>query len=85
MRAQAETYRTGIVSNVRLKSNAGFYVGSIEFSGGECDPYDRDSGYYPTEDWLKKEYPESISMKEAVERAFKRNMIPKSWLECDFK
>ena len=81
MRGQNVAYRKGIVSNVRMKSNAGHYLGSIEFESGEGQPYDRDSGYYPTEDWLKQEYPNSISMKEAFEQAFQRRMIPREYLD----
>lgn len=74
------TLRTGIVSRVRMHSNAGYYMGKIEFCEGEAQPYDRDSQYYPTEAWLRDEYPESISMDEAFEEAFKRRMITKESL-----
>lgn len=80
MRNQEMTYRKGIVTNVRMQSNAGFYLGSIEFEYGDGQPYDRDSMYYPTEDWLKTEYPQSISMKEAFEKAFQRKLIPRESL-----
>lgn len=81
MRAQQITYRKGIISNVRMQSNAGHYVGSVEFESGEGLPYDRDGDYYPTETWLKQEYPDSISMKEAFEQAFRRGMIPKDLMD----
>lgn len=62
-----------VISNVRMESAAGHYLGSIWFSRHsstpEGQPNDRDSMYFPTEDWVKAEYPNSISMKEAYEKA----------------
>jgi len=62
-----------VISNVRMKSAAGHYLGSVWFSStssvAEGQPNDRDSMYFTTEEWLEKEYPNSISMKEAYERA----------------
>jgi hypothetical protein len=66
--------RKGIVHQVRMESNAGHYMGSIEFSEGEGQPYDRDSCYYPNEKMLQKEYPESKSLKEAFDEATHRRM-----------
>lgn len=65
-------YRKTLIQHVRMQSNAGFYLGSIEFENGEGQPYDRDSGYYPTEEFLASEYPNSISLKEAFEKASQR-------------
>lgn len=58
-----------------MKSNAGYYLGSIEFAGGEAQPYDRDSGYYPTEKWLQHDFPDSISEEEAFKTAFRRRLM----------
>lgn len=67
-------YRTGKVSNIRLQSAAGWYVGTLEFDDGEAQPYERDSMYYPSEEFLKKEYPNSISLKEAFLKAYGRKL-----------
>lgn len=39
--------RNGIVSHVLMKSERGYYVGSVEFVGGECEFYDYDA-FEPT-------------------------------------
>lgn len=70
------TYRTGKVFNIRLQSAGGWYVGILEFDAGEAQPYERDSMYYPSEEFLKKEYPNSISLKEAFLKGFSRNLCP---------
>lgn len=55
-----------VVRNVRIKTNAGWYIGTIEFLDfEEMDFYSRDSGYYPTEDCVAAVYPNSISIEEA--------------------
>ncbi|MCM3109987.1 hypothetical protein [Lederbergia lenta] len=64
-----------IIKNVRMESAAGHYLGSIECSNEECQPYDRDSLYYPSEDWLKNEFPNSISLKDAYERGMARSIF----------
>lgn len=62
-----------VISNVRMESAAGHYLGSIWFSRHssvpEGQPNDRDSMYFPSEGWVKAEYPNSISMEEAYEKA----------------
>lgn len=58
-----------IVSFVRMQSAAGYYLGSISFEDGNGEPNDRDSGYYPSEEMLQSDYPNSISMKEAFDKA----------------
>lgn len=58
-----------IVTDVRLQSNAGWYIGALEFYDfEEMDFYSRDSDYYPNEALLKKEYPRSISVQEACDK-----------------
>lgn len=57
-----------VINHVRMQSAAGWYLGSIEVENGEIQPYDRDSMYYPNEEWVQKEYPRSMSLKEAFER-----------------
>jgi hypothetical protein len=58
-----------VISHVRMKSAAGWYLGSIEFNGEDAFPYDRDSGYYPSEELVKSEYPRSIGQDEAFQKA----------------
>jgi hypothetical protein len=66
-----------IVQNVRMKSAAGYYLGSIQFEGEDACPYDRDSLYYPSEEHLKFDYPNSISEEEAFQRAIYLNKYKK--------
>lgn len=51
------------ISNVRLHSNAGWYIGSVLCMEIEKEvyPYDRLSGYYSNENILKELYPDSIA------------------------
>lgn len=58
-----------VISHIRMKSAAGWYLGSIEFNGEDAQPYDRDSCYYPSEEYLQHEYSGSMSMEEAFQRA----------------
>jgi hypothetical protein len=58
-----------VITNVRMESAAGHYLGSVDFEAGFLEPYDRDSLYYPNEEWVKHEFPNSISMNEAIEKA----------------
>lgn len=57
--------RARVVSHVRMQSAAGWYLGSIEVENGEAQPYDRDSMYFPSEQHVEYEYPQSISLEEA--------------------
>jgi len=58
-----------VIKNVRLQSNAGWYMGTVEFYNfEEMDFYSRDSMYVPSEEMVKKLYPESISVEEAFHR-----------------
>ena len=72
-----------VLPNVRLQSNAGWYVGAVEFYNfEEMDFYSRDSDYYPNESLLKEDYPHSISIEEAYhkinhDRLYKRKMEKK--------
>ncbi|WP_079709806.1 hypothetical protein [Paraliobacillus ryukyuensis] len=61
-----------IINRVRMESAAGWYLGSIEFVEDEAQPYDRHSLYYPSEEWLKREFPRSISLKDAFDRGMAR-------------
>lgn len=58
-----------IISGVRMQSAAGWYIGSLDFEYGEPEPYDRDSMYYPFESYVRHEYPNSISVQEAIDKA----------------
>jgi hypothetical protein len=53
-----------LIRHVRLQSNAGWYLGTVEFYNfDEMDFYSRDTDfYYPNEALLKEEYPRSISV-----------------------
>lgn len=58
-----------VIRDVRIQSNAGWYVGAVEFYNfEEMDFYSKDSGYYPNEAMLKEEYPNSISIDEAFHK-----------------
>jgi hypothetical protein len=61
--------KSHVISHVRMKSAAGWYLGSIEFDGIDACPYDRDSGYYQSEEYLNNDYPRSISQDEAFQKA----------------
>jgi hypothetical protein len=69
-----------VIPNVRLQSNAGWYIGALEFyTFEEMDFYSRDTGYHPNEEMLEREYPHSISVQEAFEKVnhhplYKRKM-----------
>lgn len=69
-----------VIRDVRCKSNAGWYVGAVEFYNfEEMDFYSRDTEYYPNEEILKQAYPRSISIKEAFakiqhDRLYRRKM-----------
>lgn len=66
-----------IIQNVRQQSNAGWFVGGLFFytDNAECWDKDEESCYYPTEEALKREYPRSISMREACDKARQRRWI----------
>lgn len=69
-----------VIRNVRLQSNAGWYIGAVQFYNyEEMDFYSRDSDYYPNENVLQEVYPNSISIEEAFynlkyDRLLKRKM-----------
>lgn len=58
-----------IVSNVRFRSAAGWYLGEIDFEEGFPCPYSRMTGYYPSEEDVRKDYPDSLSFSEAIVKA----------------
>lgn len=58
-----------VISYVRMESAAGHYLGGVDFEAGFPEPYDRDSMYYPSEEWVEHEYPRSISLEEACNKA----------------
>lgn len=58
-----------VIQHVRQQSAAGWFIGAVEFYDfEEMDIYSRDTGYYPTEEMLKEEYPRSISLQEAFNK-----------------
>lgn len=58
-----------VIPHVRLQSNAGWYIGAVEFYNfDEMDFYSRDTDYYPNEEMLKSEFPRSISVEEAFSK-----------------
>lgn len=58
-----------IINNVRMKSGAGYHLGSLTFEAGFPEPYDRQSGYFASEAEIKYAYPNSISYAEAIQKA----------------
>lgn len=58
-----------VIPDVRLKSAAGWYIGALEFySFDEIDFYSRDTEYYPSDMMLYENYPNSISVEEAINK-----------------
>lgn len=57
-----------IIENVRMQSAAGYYIGSIACEDALIEPYSRETGYYPDEELLHHEYPDSLSFNEAFAR-----------------
>lgn len=64
-----------ILSDIRLTSGAGHYLGSLIFDEGFPEPYSRETGYYPTEESVKQDHPDSISYSEAIEKARQKGWI----------
>lgn len=64
-----------VVNNVRMKSGAGYYLGSLIFNEGYPEPYDRLSGYFPSEEAVFQAFPDSISFSDAVEQAKEKGWI----------
>lgn len=54
-----------IVNRVILRSAAGYYLGSVIYEDGCRQPYDRESGYFPSEVACKSEFPDSIYLSDA--------------------
>jgi hypothetical protein len=74
-----------VIPDVRLNSNAGWYVGAVEFYDfEEMDFYSRDTDYYPNEEMLKDDYPRSISIEEAFYK-IKNDIIYKRKMERKLK
>jgi hypothetical protein len=70
-----------VIRNVRQQSNAGWFVGGLDFEGDNAECWDKveESCYYPTEESLQRDYPTSISMKEACQTAKQRRWINWDW------
>ncbi|PLS19108.1 hypothetical protein CVD28_01490 [Bacillus sp. M6-12] len=64
-----------VISNVRMNSRAGYFLGAIDFEEGFPQTYDRQSGYYETEEEVVKAYPNSIGKSEAMEMATQKGWI----------
>lgn len=66
-----------LIASVRIPGpDSKFYLGTLEFSAsGEAQPYSRESLYYPTEAWLHRDYPNSMSMDEAFNRGELRTFL----------
>lgn len=64
-----------VVENVIMTSGAGSYLGSVSYEEGYSEPYDRKTGYFPTEEKVKEAYPNAISTKDSEEIA-----VEKGWL-----
>ena len=61
--------RSVVIGNIRLHSQAGYYIGSLCFEDSCPQPNDRDSAYFPSEELLEVVYPDSISLTEALSKA----------------
>lgn len=70
-----------VIPNVRLRSEAGWYLGSIYCDGQDMHFNDRDTFYYPTEEWLLSDYPQSISMEQALAKGVARGKLSKTYLK----
>ena len=68
-----------IISNVRQQSAAGWFVGSLSFCVDNAECWDKDTPYYPSESFLTKLYPHSISLEEAFEKAKMRGWTNMVW------
>lgn len=65
-----------ILTNVRIKEKAGHFIGSLEFDGKTVFTHDRDvfTGYFVSEEQLRRKYPNSLSYDEALKKAQAHNM-----------
>lgn len=68
-----------IIWNVRQQSAAGWFVGGLSFCVDNAECWERVTMYYKTETWLKNDYPHSISIKEAFEKARMRK-----WTDMEY-
>jgi hypothetical protein len=64
-----------IIKHVRQQLQAGWFVGSIDFSDGEAECGNKESGYFPSEARLKALYPESIGIEAACQKALQFRWI----------
>jgi hypothetical protein len=70
-----------VVRNVRIQTNAGWYIGTVEFYDfDEMGFYSRDGDYYPNEEIVKNIFPNSISIEEAFHKV-KHDRLLKRKLE----
>lgn len=58
-----------LISNVRFHSGAGHSIYTMTFEDGYPAPYERLSGYFPSEYALHQSYPESLSLNDAMKQA----------------
>ncbi|MFF2532293.1 hypothetical protein ACFVS2_25625 [Brevibacillus sp. NPDC058079] len=65
-----------MIDNVRFKTAAGHCLYTLDFSEGFPGPYERLSGYFPSEGKVEQVYPDSISFGDAIQQARE-----KGWLE----
>lgn len=56
-----------VVTDVRIKSSMGWHLATLEISETEVKTLKRTSKYFPIEDMVSREYPYSISLKQAKE------------------
>ena len=64
-----------IISNIRMSSGGGYYLGELVFDQGFPEPYSRLTGYYPDEKAVGVDYPESISWGDAISQARENGWI----------
>lgn len=59
-----------VIRNDRQQSNAGWFVGGMVFCEDNAECYDKDEfSVRPSEEMVKNDYPRSISVKEAFQKA----------------
>lgn len=64
-----------IITNIRYSSGAGWYLGELIFDNGFPEPYSRITGYYPNEEAVQADFPDSISYSDALKQAREKGWI----------
>lgn len=64
-----------IVSNVRMKSGGGHYLGALDFEDKFPQPYSRESGYFASEEEVIRCFPDAISWNDACQIAKEKGWL----------